>query len=126
MKHLSMHEHNARSAAARASVLTDAQKAVMSDRNRDYGDPENNFADIARLWNAWLFVRHGVTVELDAIDVAQMMIQVKQARSKTSPTVQDHWTDLAGYAACGYGAALSVSGTPMEVPDGSFPRPGAT
>ena len=90
----------------RESVLRNAEKAVMADRNQQYGDPEDNFNDIAGLWTAYsnMWTNFGAH---DAVDVAVMMILVKIARLKTSPSVEDHWIDIAGYAACGYQAALS-------------------
>ncbi len=86
----------------RRTVLEYASEAVLSDRNAQYGDPEDNFRHIANLWNAY-------TKEdlFNASDVAAMMILVKVARSTTSPEVTDHWIDIAGYAACGNGAAQS-------------------
>jgi hypothetical protein len=87
----------------RRSVLLEAEEAVCSDRNKHYGDPEDNFNDIAKLWTAYknvLFTRG---------DVAVLMTLVKIARMKTSPDLKDHWVDIAGYAACGYPAALKDS-----------------
>ena len=85
----------------RRAVLLEAEEAVCSDRNKDYGDPEDNFDDIASLWSAYMrspFTR---------ADVAVMMMLVKVARMKTSPALKDHWVDIAGYAACGYPSALA-------------------
>lgn len=93
---------------ARETVLDNARTAVMSDRNTDYGNPEDNFEDIASLWRAWHKMGGDVRDnETTATDVAVMMILVKIARLKTSPLVEDHWTDIAGYAACGYAASLA-------------------
>ena len=86
----------------RETVLNKALDAVTQDRNKEYGDPENNFADIARLRNAY---KPGY--EFDRLDVPIMMVMVKVARAYTSPTLQDHWVDLAGYAACAYGCSLA-------------------
>ena len=86
----------------RETVLTAALDAVTKDRNNNYGDPEDNFADIARLWNAY---KPGC--EFDRLDVAMMMVMVKVARAYTSPTLSDHWIDLAGYAACAYGCSIA-------------------
>jgi len=88
----------------RSSTLDQAKQAVMSDRNTDYDDPEDNFNHIADMWNAYL--RNDIT--LDAVDVANLMILVKLARITTSPKKQDHWVDVAGYAACGYGCAAEL------------------
>ena len=85
----------------RRAVLLEAEEAVCNDRNAHYGDPEDNFNDIARLWSAYmgsLFTR---------ADVAVLMMLVKVARMKTSPELKDHWVDIAGYSACGYPSALA-------------------
>ena len=89
---------------SRADVLAEASDAVLKDRNADYGDPEDNFRDIAILWTAWMAATDR-PVTITALDVAQMMIHVKQARMKTSPYKRDHHSDIAGYAACGYACA---------------------
>lgn len=88
----------------RRAVLLEAEEAVCSDRNADYGDPEDNFEDIARLWSAYTNRR------FTRADVAVFMMLVKIARMKTSPQVKDHYVDIAGYAACGYPSALADAG----------------
>jgi hypothetical protein len=79
----------------RESILDQAKSIVMQDRNLDYGSPEDNFRDIAQMWSTYR--GH----EFKAHDVAAMMIMVKLSRLKTSPAKEDHWVDIAGYAACG-------------------------
>ena len=79
----------------REVILDTAKQIVMKDRNSHYGDPEDNFRDIAQFWSTYL--RH----EIKPHDVAAMMILVKISRMATSPTALDHWVDTAGYAACG-------------------------
>lgn len=81
----------------RESILNGAMGAVMHDRNTSYGDPEDNFRDIAAMWNVYV----GMPGCFKAHDVAAMMILVKVSRLKTSPGKEDHWLDIAGYAACG-------------------------
>jgi hypothetical protein len=83
----------------RAVVLDEARQCVLSDRNAAYGQPEDNFANIAALWNAYLAMRSGPLV---AVDVAQLMILMKIARLSTNPAHKDSWVDVAGYSACGY------------------------
>jgi hypothetical protein len=82
----------------RADVLSAAGKAV-ADRGINYGQPEDNFARIARRWNAHL--QNVGRSQLTATDVAIMMADVKLARLENDPTHADSWIDLAGYAACG-------------------------
>ena len=79
----------------REQILEQALEIVMKERNANYGDPENNFQTIARLWGAYL------GREFTTVEVSVLMILVKISRIKTSPKVQDHWVDIAGYAACG-------------------------
>lgn len=105
----------------RAEILNTALAAV-EQRGRSYGKPENNFARIARRWNLHLLNRHGVEPKLDAVDVAVMMADMKLARLEETPTHDDSWVDLAGYAACG----AEVSAAPqleqvMPIPGGMKP-----
>lgn len=78
----------------RASCLKSAKSIVCSDRNQQYGDPENNFAQIANMWTAYL------NVDIMPEDVAMMMIMLKIARAKTGSYKDDNYIDIAGYAAC--------------------------
>lgn len=79
----------------RIGVLRNAELAVTKDRNSQYGEPEDNFGNIAKMWSGYL------NVEIAPEDVANMMIMLKIARTRVSPEVGDHWVDIAGYAACG-------------------------
>lgn len=103
----------------RKECLDTAAKAVLSDRNRAYGDPEDNFRETAALLRP-LFQR--VTraaggdpdrVVLDPWMVAWAMNQLKAARTLTSPEVADHWVDIAGYAACGAECATAAKVLPL-------------
>lgn len=82
----------------REEVLDEAKQIVTKDRNSSYGNPEDNFKDIAEMWTTY------IGVKFHAHDVAAMMAMVKLSRIKTSPEARDHWVDLAGYSACGYQA----------------------
>lgn len=90
----------------RQEVLDTAAKYVSSDRNTEYGEPEDNFRTIAEMWNAYLAARPGHdTPEITSADVAAMQALLKVARLAQSPSKADHWIDVAGYAACGAEAA---------------------
>lgn len=75
--------------------------AAVADRGLNYGSPEDNFARIARRWNAHLANAHGVELTLRPVDVAIMCADLKLARLENQPNHLDSWVDLAGYAACG-------------------------
>lgn len=80
----------------RKEFLAEVEKCVCSDRNIQYGEPEDNFSDIANLWSAYL------DTDLGAEDVAIMMCLFKIARLKGSfYESKDSRIDLIGYAACG-------------------------
>lgn len=79
----------------RPEILEAARACVMQDRQATYDTPERNFATIAEFWTTYL--GHPVASH----DVAAMMALLKLARLKRTPSHQDGWIDLAGYAACG-------------------------
>ena len=81
----------------REEVLNTAKMCVCGDREQDYGSPENNFATVADLWNAYL----KGTMYIEAKDVAAMLALLKIARIASGHAKDDNWIDLAGYAACG-------------------------
>nr|DAO88979.1 MAG TPA: hypothetical protein [Caudoviricetes sp.] len=62
----------------RTEILAEAEKCVCSDRNLQYGEPEDNFNTIAKLWSAFL------DIHISAPQVAAMMILMKTARIKAS------------------------------------------
>lgn len=95
----------------REEILQEAIKCVTKDRNATHGEPEDNFATIAQLWNTYLTAKwnqalreHGSVQHLvTSKDVAVLNILQKVARIATTPNVVDHWVDAAGYAGCGGG-----------------------
>ena len=88
----------------RAGILEEARKAVCTDRNEQYGEPENSFSVIAELWSAYLTARcapGNSRIDLSAADAAEMLVLFKVARSATAITKKaDTYADMAGYAAC--------------------------
>ena len=84
----------------RKEVLDRADKCVNGDREGSYGSPEDNFARIAKMWNAYW----GNTYphkEFKPSDVAAMLVLLKIARIGSGNYKDDNWVDVAGYAACG-------------------------
>jgi hypothetical protein len=87
-----------------------AAKLVTGDRDRTHGDKETNFADIAALWDAYLWMRRGRSTTLDARDVAAMMMLLKLARTQHGEFNPDDYIDMIGYAACGGELATKKAG----------------
>ena len=88
----------------RKECLDAAAKAVLTDRAREYGHPEDCFGLIAALWSRY------TERDISSADVAVMMILLKLARIEGNPRHVDSWVDIAGYAACGAECAAAMSG----------------
>lgn len=98
---------------SKRDVLEEAITTVAG-RGKSYGRPEDNFERIARLWSVHLINRYGkhpdpdVKIQpypyglpdLDAQDVAMMMVLMKVARLENDPSHHDSIVDVIGYAAC--------------------------
>lgn len=79
----------------RQQVLDAAARAVLHDRAKAHGNPEDTFDLIAQLWSAY------IGVEFEPHDVAAMMVLFKLGRIRGNPQHFDSWVDVAGYSACG-------------------------
>ncbi len=77
----------------RSEILKEAEKCVCGQREHDYGKPEDCFALIGKLWEAY------TGTKFTAKDVAIMLALLKVARIKAGDKA-DSFVDLAGYAAC--------------------------
>lgn len=75
------------------SITDEAKAIVAGDRASDYGDANESFTRIAKLWSAYI----GTTIT--PWDVSQMMILLKVSRAKTSRK-RDTLVDIVGYAEC--------------------------
>ena len=85
----------------RVEALREAAKIISSDRNKQYGAPEDNFDRTAKIWSVIL----GIPISNE--DVAMMMVGLKMARYANKGEFQpDTWIDIAGYAGCGYEVGL--------------------
>ncbi len=81
-------------------ILREAADIVDGQRNKTHGARERSFQAIADLWNTYL--RHARLLHsedgLIDVDVAQMMVLLKIARSLTGEPIADHFVDAAGYS----------------------------
>ena len=76
----------------RSEVLEEAKRLINSDRQRQYGTPQENFGRIAAMWSAYLGVKVGEA------DVAVCMALLKAARLANEHK-RDSFVDGAGYFA---------------------------
>lgn len=91
------------------SILSIASRVTSGERRRDYDRATPNHERIAGAWNWYVKARKDPDAALSALDVAQMMILLKLARSCFTPT-KDSYVDIAGYAKC----ASQISGFEAE------------
>jgi hypothetical protein len=82
---------------AKVSVLKEANKIIYGDREQTYGKPSKNLDTIAKMWNAYIGALD--KRDLNAKDVAVMMILLKSARLANQPDHRDSIVDICGYAA---------------------------
>ena len=92
----------------KSAILQEAGAIVNGARRSAYGTPENNFARIARFWQAYLENKgltlrdeNGVPHAITAADISPMMRLLKEARLCESPQHRDSFVDLIGYALTG-------------------------
>lgn len=94
----------------RAKILDEAARIICSDRNDEYGEPEDNFEVIGKLWGAFLTARCapvGVEIEMGPAEVAEMMALFKIGRLASAYCPKrDSFVDCAGYIACAGEIAL--------------------
>lgn len=81
----------------KVSVLKEANKIIYGDREQTYGKPSKNLDTIAKMWNA--YINAVGKRDLNAKDVACLMVLLKTARLANQPDHRDSVVDICGYAA---------------------------
>jgi len=90
----------------REMILCKAIECVTKNRNKEYGEPEDNFRRIAGFMNAWLAEKLKDGEMITEVDVAGLSLCIKMGRALENAALADNSIDLAGYAACMYQVAL--------------------
>lgn len=83
--------------------LLEEAARTLGTRGDAYGDYSKSLSDIAEYWR--LYLKNRVGVALTAYDQAMLMLLLKIARAQSSPGREDHYIDMAGYAALAGGLA---------------------
>jgi len=86
----------------RKELLDESIKCVCTDREQQYGSPENNFTTVAILWEIYLQAKfdNGGDGAIDSHDVGIMMALLKIARIASGQVKADNYIDACGYLAC--------------------------
>lgn len=88
----------------RETILSEVKKIICNDRNEQYGEPEDSFEKIADYWTTYIkhnCVTLGADCDLDARDVAILMVLFKLGRMETSYFESyDSFIDAIGYMIC--------------------------
>ena len=82
----------------RGEVLDNARECVCKNRNDSYGEPEDNFRNIANLWNDYLLQKYDFK-KITPVDIGIMMALLKIARMAGKAN-DDNYVDGIGYLAC--------------------------
>lgn len=97
----------------RTQILQAAYEAV-AERGGEYGDPHDNFTQVAGLWTA------AFGVQFTARDIPLALALLKVARLVNGGGI-DSWVDIAGYAACGGEVdVIDYNMAQAEQPDQAF------
>ena len=83
----------------RKDILEAAIDLTCNDRQAVYGEPADNFSNIANLLTAYLQGKYDVALTLTAEDAALMLALVKIARTYPNVRHDDNYIDAAAYAA---------------------------
>jgi len=75
------------------NILDEAKEIIYGDREKTYGHPSVNLDNIAKFWSVYL------KKDVNAQDVATMMVLLKIARLKNQPDHRDSLVDSVGYLA---------------------------
>lgn len=88
-------------ATKRSKILSDANRLLHGDREKDYGTPQASFERIAERWSQRMCLHGGEPIT--AADVALAMADLKLARLAGSPDLHvDSVLDGIGYLALAY------------------------
>lgn len=91
--------------SAQSELLNEVADIVSGARNKDYGPPKLNLDErTARLWTAYMRAKEDIwySAGFDGVDVCNMMILLKMARTMEDDSVKDNYADMAGYAAAAW------------------------
>lgn len=92
------------------AIATAAAKLVGGDRKEAYGDVLLGLERIALMWNGLLAIAGKAPKQpINAHDVAQMMVCLKQARAYTGPLRIDNHIDAAGWSSVAGEAASRIA-----------------
>lgn len=80
------------------TILQEAQALVYGARNADYGHPADDFAAVAKAFNAYIEKKYNMVGLLKPTDVPIFQMIVKIMREANKPK-RDNLVDIAGYAA---------------------------
>ena len=80
------------SKALRKKILQKVETIICDERQDAYGAPEESFERIAKYWSTYL------NTPITPLQVSNMMILLKIARTQGPVYKRDNYLDAAGYA----------------------------
>lgn len=83
------------------NMLHKAYAIINGDRQKEYGDPWDNFGLLAEFFTSYVRKRWGVGIEFKRTDVVNFLELLKISRACTEKPTMDTYVDIAGYAGLG-------------------------
>lgn len=89
----------------RVRLLRQGERLTAGDRNIEYGEPRDNFQNVALLWNAYLNGKYGgqivdeLNFQLTVEDVVHFCTLLKIGRTFIGKPKEDTYVDMAVYSA---------------------------
>ena len=83
----------------RSTILRQAGEIINKDRAATHGEAENSFQMIANYWSVYLTKEFNMPILLTPLQISQLMVLFKIARTHNNPGHLDNWLDQVGYSA---------------------------
>ena len=113
--------HETQPSTPRGELLDEAKHLITGDRNVTYGEPTDNFKNIAAMWNAQFGHKFKEGESFQMWEVAIALVLLKCARSVAQPK-RDNFVDLAGYGALAWECRVADVVADDEMKQKSIPE----
>ena len=90
------------------SMVDEARRIVLGDRNSSYGDPRSDYEKTAKIWSGLL--AHKLKADISAEEAILMMVGLKLSR-EVHRQKRDNIVDAHGYLLCYEWASTGVRPT---------------
>lgn len=83
----------------KSNILDEAFQIINTERQDNYGKPEDSFQIIAEFWTVYIKHKFRIEISLESLDVSHLMALFKHARILGQKPCRDNYRDALGYLA---------------------------